>query len=217
MNPDSKLSTIKLDLNALNVGVNGINGYEGAIVPLLDVLQVSNSKIKTFKQYQKDCKKAKDNVILDVLNPLMSFVDTLLDKPFDTLTSVLPNLAYFIDNNGIGQLLDNLLAPVTNILKTAKSAGVDVDKILSMVLGKDLGKVVTNALKVKGVKLNIKLANLKSCNIQDIVVPLLKLDYLRRPVLNFLNLSGQQSHHTVRLLHLNQWLRMPKASLQIRK
>ena len=103
----------------------------------------------------------------------MSFVDTLLDKPFDTLTSVLPNLAYFIDNNGIGQLLDNLLAPVTNILKTAKSAGVDVDKILSMVLGKDLGKVVTNALKVKGVKLNIKLANLKSCNIQDIVVPLL--------------------------------------------
>lgn len=173
MNPDSKLSTIKLDLNALNVGVNGINGYEGAIVPLLDVLQVSNSKIKTFKQYQKDCKKAKDNVILDVLNPLMSFVDTLLDKPFDTLTSVLPNLAYFIDNNGIGQLLDNLLAPVTNILKTAKSAGVDVDKILTMVLGKDLGKVVTNALKVKGVKLNIKLANLKSCNIQDIVVPLL--------------------------------------------
>lgn len=173
MNPDSKLSTIKLDLNALNVGVNGINGYEGAIVPLLDVLQVSNSKIKTFKQYQKDYKKAKDNVILDVLNPLMSFVDTLLDKPFDTLTSVLPNLAYFIDNNGIGQLLDNLLAPVTNILKTAKSAGVDVDKILTMVLGKDLGKVVTNALKVKGVKLNIKLANLKSCNIQDIVVPLL--------------------------------------------
>lgn len=173
MNPDSKLSTIKLDLNALNVGVNGINGYEGAIVPLLDVLQVSNSKIKTFKQYQKDCKKAKDNVILDVLNPLMSFVDTLLDKPFDTLTSVLPNLAYFIDNNGIGQLLDNLIAPVTNILKTAKSAGVDVDKILTMVLGKDLGKVVTDALKVKGVKLNIKLANLKSCNIQDIVVPLL--------------------------------------------
>lgn len=172
MNKDSKLSTIKLDLNALNVGVNGINGYESAIVPLLDVLQVSNSKIKTFAQYQKDCKKAKDNVLLDVLNPLMSFVDKVLDKPFDTITSVLPNLAYFIDNNGIGQLLDNLLAPITNVLKTAKSAGVDVDKVISMVLGKDLGKYVTSLLKVKGVKLNIKLADLKSCNIQDIVVPL---------------------------------------------
>lgn len=173
MNADSKLSTIKLDLNALNVGVNGVNGYEGAIIPLLDVLQVSNSKIKTFAQYQKDCKKAKDNVLLDVLNPLMSFVDQVLDKPFETITSVLPNLAYFIDNNGIGQLLDNLLAPITNVVKTAKSAGVDVDKIISMVLGKDLGKYVTSLLKIKGVKLNIKLADLKSCNIQDIVVPLI--------------------------------------------
>ena len=173
MNADSKLSTIKLDLNALNVGVNGINGYEGAIIPLLDVLQVSNSKIKTFAQYQKDCKKAKDNVLLDVLNPLMSFVDQVLDKPFETITSVLPNLAYFIDNNGIGQLLDNLLAPITNIVKTAKSAGLDVDKIISAVLGKDLGKYLTSLLKVRGVKLNIKLADLKSCNIQDIVVPLI--------------------------------------------
>lgn len=172
MNKDSKLSTIKLDLNALNVGVNGINGYESAVVPLLDVLQVSNSKIKTYAQYQKDCKKAKDSVLLDVLNPLMSFVDKVLDKPVETITSVLPNLAYFIDNNGIGQLLDNILAPITNVLKTAKSAGVDVDKIISMVLGKDLGKFVTSLLKVKGVKLNIKLADLKSCNIQDIVVPL---------------------------------------------
>ena len=173
MNADSKLSTIKLDLNALNVGINGINGYEGAIIPLLDVLQVSNSKIKTFAQYQKDCKKAKDNVLLDVLNPLMSFVDQVLDKPFETITSVLPNLAYFIDNNGIGQLLDNLLAPITNIVKTAKSAGLDVDKIISAVLGKDLGKYLTSLLKVRGVKLNIKLADLKSCNIQDIVVPLI--------------------------------------------
>lgn len=154
MNADSKLSTIKLDLNALNVGVNGINGYEGAIIPLLDVLQVSNSKIKTFAQYQKDCKKAKDNVLLDVLNPLMSFVDQVLDKPFETITSVLPNLAYFIDNNGIYQL-DNLLAPITNIVKTAKSAGLDVDKIISAVLGKDLGKYLTSLLKVRGVKLNI--------------------------------------------------------------
>lgn len=173
MNSDSKLSTIKLDLNALNVGVNGINGYEGAIIPLLDVLQVSNSKIKTFAQYQKDCKKAKDNVLLDVLNPLMSFVDAVLDKPFETITAVLPNLAYFINNGGVGQLLDNLLAPVTNIVKTAKAQGVDVDKIISMALGKDLGKYLTSMLKIKGVKLNIQLANLKACNIQDIVVPLI--------------------------------------------
>lgn len=168
-----------LELNLANLetlkslNLYGENGYENAIIPLLDVLQVDNSEIKTYDEYVKDCKKAKDNILLDVLNPLMSFIDRVLEAPFDTITSVLPNLAYFIDNNGIGQLLDNLLSPITQFLKGAKKDGLDVDKILKVALGKDLGTFLTEMLKIKGVKLNVKLTDLSSLNIQEIVVPLI--------------------------------------------
>ncbi len=169
-------SEISIDLSALemlkDLSLYGSNGYENAIIPLLDVLQVDDKEIKTYAQYVSDCKKAKDNILLDVLNPLMSFVDKVVEKPFDTITSVLPNLAYFIDNNGIGQLLDNLLSPLTQILKDAKKNGVDIDKIIKLVIGKDLGKFVADALGVK-TKLNIKLTDLYSCNIQEVVVPLI--------------------------------------------
>lgn len=174
---NGKYSTA-LSLNLANLktlktlNLYGSNGYENAIVPLLDVLQVENSQIKTFDQYVKDCKKAKDNILLDVLNPLMSFVSNVLDKPFDTLTSVLPNLAYFIDNGGVPQLLDNLLSPVTAFLKDAKKQGVDVDKIIKMIAGKDLGTIITKALKINGVKIKLSLTNLKACNIDDVVYPL---------------------------------------------
>ena len=174
---NGKYSTA-LSLNLANLktlktlNLYGSNGYENAIVPLLDVLQVENSQIKTFDQYVKDCEKAKDNILLDVLNPLMSFVSNVLDKPFDTLTSVLPNLAYFIDNGGIPQLLDNLLSPVTAFLKDAKKQGVDVDKIIKMIAGKDLGTIITKALKINGVKIKLSLTNLKACNIDDVVYPL---------------------------------------------
>ncbi len=151
----------------------GSNGYENSIIPLLDVLQVDNSEIKSFDQYVKDCKKAKDNILLDVLNPLMSFIDRVLEAPFDTITSVLPNLAYFIDNGGVGQLLDNLLSPVTEWLKGAKKDGLDIDKILKIALGKDLGKFLADTLKLKNVKLNVKLTNLSALNIQDVLVPLI--------------------------------------------
>lgn len=168
-----------LELNLANLetlktlNLCGENGYENAIIPLLDVLQVENSEIKSYDEYVKDCEKAKDNILLDVLNPLMSFIDKVLEAPFDTITSVLPNLAYFIDNNGIGQLLDNLLSPITEWLKSAKKDGLDIDKILKVALGKDLGTFLTEMLKIKGVKLNVKLTDLSSLNIQDILIPLI--------------------------------------------
>lgn len=170
-------TALTLDLANLKslkeLNLYGSNGYENSIIPLLDVLQVDNSEIKSFDQYVKDCKKAKDNILLDILNPLMSFINKVCEAPFDTITSVLPNLAYFIDNNGIGQLLDNLLSPVTQILKDAKKDGLDIDRIIKLAAGKDLGTLLLDLMKVDGVKFDLKLTDLSSCNIQEIVVPLL--------------------------------------------
>ena len=66
--------------------------------------------IKTYKQYKKDYKKAKDNLIINVLNPVFTLVKDVANNPFDTVTKILPNVAYFIDNNGLSQAVGNLLA-----------------------------------------------------------------------------------------------------------
>ena len=152
-------------------GIVGGNGYESAIIPLLEALMCDG--VKTNDQYINDYNKAKDNLLINVLNPLFSFVDKLLEKPFDTLTAVLPNVAYFIDNNGIGQLLNNLLSPVTQgMLPALKKNNIDVNAIIEDILGTSLG---TKIAELVGVNANISLDlnNLNNCDIQNYLIPII--------------------------------------------
>lgn len=169
----SKTSTIKLDLNAVveeieDLKIYGGNGYESAIVPLLEALECSG--VKTYKQYKADIRKAKDNVLLDVLNPIFAFLNDVLEAPFDTLTAILPNVAYFIDNNGLAQLVNNLLSPITSLLPVLKDNGLNINTIIKMFTnGKSLNAYVTDAL---GVNIHLDLNDLNKCDIQNAIIPL---------------------------------------------
>ena len=179
---DSKMSdensTLTVDLNAIiknwKLGVIGTNGYESAIVPLLEAFMCKG--VKTYSQYIADYKKAKDNLLIDILTPLFGFVDEVVATPADTLTAVLPNVAYFIDSNGLAQVVNNLLAPITSkdgLVGALSKSGYDIDDIITSIVGKPLGTVITDALGIN-VKLTLNIADLNSCNIQDIVVPLVR-------------------------------------------
>lgn len=150
----------------------GTNGYESAIIPILEAFMCDG--VKTYKQYKSDYAKAKDNLLINVLKPLIGFVDDVVATPFNTVTKVLPNVAYFIDSNGVAQAVGNLLAPITakdGVLGVLDKNGLNVDKLIKAIAGKSLGKIITDALGIK-VKLNFQLTHLEKCNIQDIVVPL---------------------------------------------
>ncbi len=176
----AKPNTITVDLAVVIKGLieslgglklNGSNGYESAIIPVLEAFMCED--VKTYDQYIKDYKKNKDALLTNILNPLFGFVNKLAAAPFDTLTAVLPNIAYFIDNNGVAQVIDNLLAPITkSIIPALEKEGIDVDKLIADALGADLGSFVASKLGVN-VELNISLKNLTACNIQDIVLPLI--------------------------------------------
>lgn len=179
-------STVKVDLAAIvsdvidslldgKVSGNiGTNGYESAIVPILEAFMCKN--VKTYAQYISDYNKAKDNLIINILTPLFGFVNDVVDAPFDTITKVLPNVAYFIDSNGLMQAISNLLAIVTakdGILGVLDKHGINVDKLIKAIAGKSLGDIVTDALGIDA-KLNIQLTNLSTCNIQVIILPLVR-------------------------------------------
>lgn len=158
----SRSSTLKLDFKALkkttDLKVEGGNGYNSAIIPLLEALQCGN--IKTYAQYQKDAAKAKDNILLDILNPLVgtvsnSFLSKLVANPFSELTKLIPNIAMYLEADGLVQLVANLLSPVTDIL--------DLTGENSSVLYNLIGKI----LDIAGVK-DFKL----DAPIQDLIIPL---------------------------------------------
>lgn len=178
-----KASTIKVKLSriaadALSAFENfnlylGTNGYENAIVPLLEAFMIDD--LKTYKEYLADIKKAKDNVILDILNPIVGLINDVLANPISTITGILPNLAYFIDNNGLAQAIGNLLAPIVStkgILGAFAKNGLNIDELLVAILGTDLGSIITGLIGVD-VKLNLEIMHLEKCNIQDIVIPLI--------------------------------------------
>lgn len=175
----SKTNTIVVNLvpiiNELSgLAITGRNGYESAIIPLLEAFMCDD--IKTYDEYIKDYRNAKDNLLINILNPIMGFVNDVLEAPFDTLSAVLPNVAYFIDNNGIGQLLNNLLAPLTQIITVMDKNGLDVDQLISSIAGKSLAGIVEDLINdelganISG--LNLKLTDLNSCNIQEFVIPI---------------------------------------------
>lgn len=182
----------------------GTNGFESAVIPILEAFMCDG--IKTYKQYKSDYKKAKDNLLINVLKPLLGFVDEVCEKPFDTLTAVLPNVAYFLDSNGLMQAISNLLAPITakdGILGVLDQRGFNVDKIIKSIAGKDLGTIVADAIGLK-VKLNLQLTHLEKCNIQDIVVPLVntilkskKID-IKVPDIDFAKLASLGTVKTVK-------------------
>ena len=159
-----KVELIPLLDELSNVKIAGGNGYQSAIIPLLEALMCDG--VKTYKQYINDYNKAKDNLLIDILNPLFGFVDDVIEAPFNTLTAVLPNVAYFLDNNGVAQLVNNLLSPITGLLPILDKYGINIDAIIEAIAGKSLGELIN----MPG--LNLQLTDLNSCNIQDVVIPL---------------------------------------------
>lgn len=175
----SRSSELRLDFTSLktikDLKIEGTNGYNSAIIPLLEALQCSG--ISTYSQYTRDADKAKDNLILDILNPILgdskgSLINKLLANPVSTLTKLLPNIAMYLDSHGLSQLVSNLLAPVTDIIYEVDDT-FDLNGIIKSVLGESLGDYLGGLLGLKKGALNIDLGDLTKLNIEDLVIPVI--------------------------------------------
>lgn len=133
------------DLMLLNsVPVKGGKGYNNAIIPLLEALNCEG--ILTQEQYAAQVTANPDNLILGITTPLFNKIEQLLNSPIKTLTEILPNVAYFLYNDGIGQLVDNLILPVTKVL-TAVEPAYKLNLDLSALYNFDIVGTVNGLLK----------------------------------------------------------------------
>ena len=97
------------------IDVYGSNGYNTAVIPLLEALGCSSDSILTYEEYKKATEKGKGTQV--IINTLISLIERILDRPVYTITEILPNLLYFINNKGIETCIENLMYPFMSILK----------------------------------------------------------------------------------------------------
>ena len=101
--------------------INGGEGYKYGLAPILYALGVDTNITLTYDENGKlDFNKA----FTDILIKVFTRVDELLyqNRTAEEVLSLLPELIYFINANGLGASAQNLLAPVDSLLKAAGKA-----------------------------------------------------------------------------------------------
>lgn len=91
--------------------------YETLVIPVLEAIGLAPAadSVTYTDNYQKlmkktDPNKAYDYLVNTILTPVLGLLDSFVAAPLDTLTKVLPNLAYAIQYNPDVAIVGNLLA-----------------------------------------------------------------------------------------------------------
>ncbi len=130
------------------IDIYGSNGYNTAVIPLLEALGCSADKIETYEEFKKSASKGKS--LESIADALLSLVERVLDRPVYTVTEILPNLLWFIENGGLEKAIENLMYPFSEMLSqlgmkdmldlSSLTGDMDMEKLLGDMLGDtDLG------------------------------------------------------------------------------
>lgn len=98
-----------------SIKITGGDGYNTAVIPVLEALGCNERSIKTYIQYKNDT--SKDAVLKNITTPVFDLLDDLFEKPVKTALEILPNVVYFIDSGNLEVCITNLLLPVTALLE----------------------------------------------------------------------------------------------------
>ncbi len=123
---DFILAGENLELIDGEVELIGYDGFNNAIVPILEALGATVPTEKT---------------LAAIVDSLLGVVDTVIDDPINAVIDLLPGLLYFLQSNGLTTAVRNLLQPVYVILDTIRpiyalslndllaETGVSLDKL----------------------------------------------------------------------------------------
>ncbi len=140
------------DLVVLNsITIKGADGYNTAIIPILEALGCDSHDIKSYPSYEKSSKG--DGVLDNVLEPVFDLLGDVADKPVKTLIDRLPNIIYFLESGSLEKCINNLLLPVTSILNRVPGVfdlNIDTASLTSEL---NVDSFVEELLKNSGVKI----------------------------------------------------------------
>lgn len=134
-----------------SVVITGADGYNTAVIPLLEGMGCQPYYIKSYDSYKQSA--SGDGVIKHVLDPALNLIDEVCMKPVYGITEVLPNLVYFANSGSIEKCIANLMLPVTAL--TEKFSGImDVKMDTSALnLKLDINALLEGMLSSSGMKM----------------------------------------------------------------
>ncbi len=134
-----------------SITLAGADGYNTAVIPLLEGLGCKPYYIKNYDSYKNNA--SGDGVIKNVLDPVFNLIDEICMRPVYGITEVLPNLVYFVNSGSIEKCIGNLMLPVTAL--TEKFSGiVDVNFDASSLNMKiDINSLLDGMLSSTGMKM----------------------------------------------------------------
>lgn len=92
------------------IKIDGANGYEDAVVPMLQSLKCMD--LISQDEFTALANKDRSNMIKNILLPIFELLEKGLQAPADTLTEVLPSFAYFVQSGEMDACMDSLLSPI---------------------------------------------------------------------------------------------------------
>lgn len=98
-----------------SVDIYGSDGYNTAVIPMLEALGCDSDSILTYEEFEKASRKGKGTEKL--LDTILTLVDRVLERPVYTITQILPNLLYFINSGSLETCIENLMYPFISLLK----------------------------------------------------------------------------------------------------
>lgn len=107
------------DYDVFGYSVKGMQAYNTVVIPLLEVLGCTD--VMSYADYQAAVAGGA-SPLEAVLTQVLDRLDEILAAPVDTVVELLPNLAYFLDSNNLSVMIENVAAPIIELL-----AYVDID------------------------------------------------------------------------------------------
>ncbi|MBE6801861.1 MAG: hypothetical protein E7530_03130 [Ruminococcaceae bacterium] len=149
--PVMRVLLVEKDMVVLDsITIKGADGYNTAVIPLLEALGCDSGDILTYEKYKKHSDT--DRVMKDILDPVFDLVDDICEKPVDTLTTKLPNIVYFLNSGSLEKCIGNLLLPITSFTETLSGVyHMDVD-MTSLPSELDMNKLLGSMLESTGMK-----------------------------------------------------------------
>lgn len=102
-------------MNALTVP--GADGYNTAVIPILEALGCKNENIVPYSEYKKGAGTIK--VLTDILAPVTALLEEVCASPVKTICTILPNIIYFLENSLMEEAIKNLIYPINQMLTQA--------------------------------------------------------------------------------------------------
>ena len=133
----------------------GSDGYNSAIIPVLEALGVYYKDIPSYSEYLSLTKT--EGTIKPVVESLFTLVERALSKPVYTVTEILPNLMYFLNNDGLGICIRNLIFPITKVLnQLGLGSLVDFSQLSSI----DVNAIIADLISGLGISFSFPELNL---------------------------------------------------------